>query len=241
MRLLPGTGTYEGKLQLRITARSTPAPPTSGSAGEWTVAQMESSMEETIHVRRDATGHVAGRRDLTPDEGFHFVLVDRQICLGFRYEPPVCRTPDENEGEQRIAELLGAWEDIHFFLEEQAKWHPENDNGAIKKYKLSRAESPKKPGGKLRELTGSFSFNPTNGIIEASVRYKLDAERKDGLLYTLEVAYEHRILREAEPVTLPENAVKQADRLRPLMDRRVLLGDFTPHSLRDLYRAPSAE
>jgi len=239
LRVLPGIGTYRATVAIEVKATSVPPVPAGGAPDEWTPAEMELSQQETVMLRRDAAGHVQGLRELADEDGFHFTYVDPKFCPGLRYEPAVCRDADEGEVEKRFAELAGTYREVHAWIGELARWESDGSGGWVLRPLAGEGEAAKNI--RLVDLKGSFHSDPVTGEHRVRLEYHLSGSRPDGVGYSLRVRYEHTVSPSVEPIRLPEDALHHEGRLRPLMDRKALLGDPTPATLRHLYQSRSAD
>lgn len=237
LRVLPGVGTYRATISIEVKATSVPPVPTGGAPDEWTPAVMELAQQETVELSRDAAGNVRGVRELADEDGFHFTYVDPRFCPGLRYEPAVCRDADEGEVDKRFAELAGTYREVHARIGEHARWEPDGAGGWVLRPHDGGGEHPTRPV----DLKGTFVTDPGTGDHRVQLEYQLTGTRPDGVGYTLHVRYGHTVSRTVEPIRLPDDALHYEGRLRPLMDRKALLGDTTPATLRHLYQSRPAD
>jgi len=238
LRVLPGVGTYRATVRIEVKATSVPQAPAGGAPDEWTPAEMELMQQESVVLRRDDKGNVQGIRELADEDGIHFTSIEPRFCLGFRYEPAVCRDADEGEVERRVAELAGTYREVLGWVKGRVRWEADGRGGHV-----LRALREGQDAGPTRvvEVQGTFTTDSATGEHRLSLGYLLAGTRPDAVGYTLRVQYEHVVSGTAEPVTLPADALHHAGRARPLMDRKALLGDPTPASLRHLYLHRSAD
>lgn len=243
LRVLPGAGTYSATVRIEAKATSVPPAPTGGQPDEWTPAQMELVQQETVRLRRDAKGNVQGVRELADEDGLHFTYVDSEFCLGFRYEPEVCRAADESEVENRFNELAGTYREILSWISSRSRWTPDGAGGFILKLAEPDSETAGdwRGRGQIQELKGTFTTDPKTGDHRVQIDFTLFGVRPDSQRFTLRVQYEHLISLIVEPIQVPEGALRHAGRHRPLLDRKALLGESTPHSLRHLYTNRSSD
>ncbi len=230
MRVLPPSGTFRAHVELRVQALS--APPLPAEPGNWTEPKVEFVQGEDVLLAREAGGNVRGERNLTDEEGIHFVHVGNVFCLGFRYEPAVCRTPDEGEVALRMAELEGTYGQVLERVAGRMEWKKSGEGWVA----VLREEGKKDENDAVvRSLTGTAKKARDGQDIHVRLSYELEGSRPDGLRYRLQVRYEHTVSRTVEPIAIPENALHHEGRHRPLLDRKALLGDPVPAALRHLY------
>jgi hypothetical protein len=243
LRVLPGIGTYSASVTIETRATSVPPAPAGGEPDQWTPARMELAQKETILLRRDAGGNVQGVRELADEDGFHFALVDTEFCLGFRYEPAVCRGADEGEVERRFQELAGTYREVLSWIDWRSRWEADGDGG----FTLRAVDADPGAGddwrkqSQIQEIKGNFSTDPKTGDHRVRLDFTLSGVRPDAQRFTLRVQYEHTVSSSSEPIRVPEGALHQTGRHRPLLDRKALLGDPTPHTLRHLYKSRSED
>ncbi len=237
-RVLPGVGTYRATIRIEVKATSVPPAPAGGTPDEWTPAEMELVQQESVVLRRDAKGNIQGIRELADEDGIHFVFVEPKFCIGLRYEPAVCRDADEGEVTRRVAELAGTWREVLGWVKDRVRWESDGRGGQVLR---AVKGAPEAGPTRVVDVQGTFRTDPATGEHRVQVRYLLAGTRPDAVGYTLQVQYEHVVSGTAEPVTLPADALHHAGRLRPLMDRKALLGDPTPTSLRHLYLHRTAD
>jgi len=237
LRVLPGAGTYSATVKIETKAMSVPSTPAGGGPDEWTPAQMELVQQETVLLSRDAKGNVQGVRELADEDGFHFVAVDSELCLGFRYEPAVCRSADEGETEKRFQELAGTYREVLRWIDGKSRWVADGAGGFDLQAKEgdSFAEGDARKNSQIQELKGKFSRDPKTGDVRVQLEFVLTGVRPDALRFWLRVQYEHLVSLSVDPIRIPEGSLHHEGRQRPLLDRKALLGESTPHSLRHLY------
>ncbi len=166
-----------------------------------------------------------------------------EFCIGFRYEPAVCRPADEGEVEKRFQELAGTYREVLKWIHGKSRWVADGAGG----YDLravdvdSAAEGDWREKSQVQEITGKFTSDPRTGDHRVQLDFTLSGVRPDAQRFSLRVHYEHMISSAVEPIQVPEGALRQDGRLRPLQDRKALLGDPTPNALRYLYKNRSAD
>jgi hypothetical protein len=204
---------------------------------------MELVQQETIRLSRDARGNVRGVRELADEDGLHFTYVDSEFCLGFRYEPEVCRAPDEGEVEKIVGELAGTYREVMSWIGKRSRWTSDGAGGFLLKVAEPDAENVGDwhEQSQLQELKGQFSTDAKSGDHRVQIDFTLSGVRPDAQRFTLHVQYNHHISSVVDPIQVPEGALRHAGRHRPLLDRKALLGESTPHSLRHLYTNRSAD
>lgn len=229
-KVLPDAGSYKAQIEISVQALNPPPPAAEPDA--WTDPITRFEQQETVELVRDAHGNVRGVRNLSDEEGLHFARVGQIYCVGFRYEPAVCRTPDEGEVEMRIAEFENTYAEILARLPGRLEWKD------IKGEKIARLEDfqpDKNAAMEVHALSGRSFVDGQSGDIHLELAFDVEGRRPDNLRYRLRVRYAHVVSKSAEPVQLPENVLHHEGRHRPLMDRKALLGDPIPAPLQRLY------
>lgn len=236
LRVLPPVGTYKARVEIQVQALDAPMPP--AEPGNWNDPRTSFTQTEDILLVQDARGNLRGERNLGEEDGIHFAKVDSLFCVGFRYEPAICRTPDEQEPATRAAELEHTYGDVLARLGGRLAWKKEKDGWVAM---LNENGDESENINKVLSLKGSAAKSEQSGDIRMQLDYELEGQRPDNLRYRLRVHYEHTVSHAAPPVVLPENALHHEGRHRPLMDRKALLGDPIPATLRHLYGRSSNE
>ena len=230
MRVLPPVGTYKAHVEIQVHALDVPAQ--IDEFATWTKPRLDFVQSEDIGLTRDAHGNVQGWRNLSDEEGIQFVFLDSQFCVGFRYEPTVCRTPDEGEVNLRVSELERTYSDVVARVSSQLEWTKEQNAWiATLKNNSKHVENL----FTIRSLTGHATTLQNTGEIRVQLNYELEGRRPDHVRYQLRVRYEHTVSPKAVSISLPENALFHEERHRPLLARKTLLGDSIPAPLRHLY------
>jgi hypothetical protein len=157
LRVLPAAGTYKAHLEIQVRALDLPAQP--AEPGAWTEPRLEFTQSEDIWLARDSQGNVQGIRNLSDEEGIQFVQAGSVLCVGFRYEPAVCRTPDEGETALRVSELERTYGDVLSRWLERMEGKKEKKSGwaAVLKKNIEKLENAEN-----RSLTGNAAIEPEN-------------------------------------------------------------------------------
>ncbi|MBU1220130.1 hypothetical protein KKF34_10550 [Myxococcota bacterium] len=219
----------------------------------WKYGTKPQVLVENITLRRDENGSMHGIRNLSSEDGYEFIVFpDDRICVRLRYEKYVCRSESENEGQIRSLEILRTPQEfiapfvdnLKILTSEKEKAENLFDSELKKKvFSIAPKKNPIKTidgkfRGKLIFFTGEKLSS--SGGLDNSGDFAWGAEFIDESGSTVKVygQLEFTLKKFKGKISKPdENMVsKNWKRVRPLADRKKLLGNTVPRQLKHLYR-----
>lgn len=219
----------------------------------WKYGVKPQVLVETIILRRDEIGAMHGIRNLSSEDGYEFIVFpDDRICVRLRYEKYVCRSESENEGQTRSLEILRTPQEfIAPFLDnlvvstkkkEKSETLFESD---LKKtvFSIAPKKNPIKTTdgkfrGKLIFFTGEKLSSSSDLDNAGDLAWGAEFIDQTGSTVKVYGKLNFTLKKFQGKISKPgENMVsKNWKRIRPLADRKKLLGDTVPRQLKHLYR-----